>query len=154
MKQWMYTTLIIVVAVVLAVFSLTFVFGLNPFEFVFNSVVWLISVVGVLFMAPFFLGYFTPWIIRYFDDKADDRRNVASGWHWLIAPAVSIFVGSFVMVVIVPALCKLPQLNTWAWSVIRFPMAYETNAWGWFAVVASMYVIGYFVYWAVRDFEN
>lgn len=154
MKQWMYTSLIIFVAVALAIFAVSAAFGLNPFVFVFNSLVYILAVVGLLMAVPFFVGYFSPWLILRGDDKVNPRQNMAGGWYWLIAPLVSVPVGYIWMTVIVPLVCKLPQTNGWAWQFIRFPQGYETNPWGWFAVVAAAYMIGYFVFWARRDFEN
>lgn len=154
MKQWQFNLTVVGGVLVVALFITALVFGLNPLTFLFNFLVYILAVPGLLVVLPFIVGWFIPKGIQTLDDKAEDREDLPYGWHFLISPLAGLILGLISMRWIVPLVCQLSSVNQWVWEFLRFPKEYTGMPWGWFAVVASLLICGYVGYFIHKDFSS
>jgi hypothetical protein len=145
MKQWQ-LTLGLVVASLLVIFGFVgLAFGFNLAEFTLNAGIYLIVVVGILMTLPAVIGFAIPyWGIGWLDKMFDQDSNLGY-WHILPGTAISLVIGFVWMHWIVPLCSHISILNTWPVEFLRFPVIYETPAWGWFGVVLILTGIGYII---------
>lgn len=154
MEQWQLNTLIVTASTLVILLIIATVFGFNPLGYVANIAVWILAVPGVLFVLPGFLGYFVSYqVVHRLDESVDNSKGLGFT-HVFSATLTATILAALWGKVVIYWLIKLPQLTVWAWEGVRFPSAYETMPWEWFACAAICGLVGYAFGAMQRDMES
>lgn len=151
MSQWVFNLLIVAGSIILLVVIISLVLGFNPFAFLFNTLVYILVVVGVIFAVPAFIAFAVPyWGIYALDEMADSGEYLGGG-HVIPGAVTSAILGLVWMKWVIPGLIVLPQLNEWMWRFLRFPKEYTGMPWGWFVVIFLLSAVAYFAGASARE---